>query len=283
MQKFVSFYVIAFCGFVFFSSCDTKPKKKKNTNTEVEVVQNDSLQKKSFVYTKYELPLSVDVYKFLKSKKISFNGKYMHNLRQKEKYFTEINRAQILGVYSSDLAYSTIYEKSQEAVDYFGVAIDLAYKLNIEQGYESQLLDKAYDHIDNNDTLSKIASNAYLKTCITLEESNRENILPFIVLGSWVESVYILSRACLGSSQEQGVFIELYEQKKHLDGIIAYFNDMLNSNNDIGKDEIKAMLKTLNELKEEYNKIEQTNVQNLDADKLKNVIVLVQEMRSKLI
>ena len=80
MQKFVLLYIVAFCGIVFFASCDAKPKKRKNKGTEDKVVQNDSLRKKSFIYTKYELPLSVDIYKFLKSKKISFNGKYMHNL-----------------------------------------------------------------------------------------------------------------------------------------------------------------------------------------------------------
>jgi len=283
MQKFVLLYIIAFCGSVLITSCGSEQGREKETNTEVKVEQNDSLQKKSFVYTKYELPLSINVFKFLKSKKIDFNSKYMHNLKQKDKYFTEINRAQILGVYSSDLAYSTIYDKSQESVDYFGVAIDLAYKLNIEEGYESELLDEAYDNIDNTNTLSRIASDAYLRTCTTLEATNRENVLPFIVLGSWLESIYILSHACVGSSPKDGIFIELYEQKKHLEGMITYLNDILNSENNNGKDEIKSMLQMLKKLQAEYNKVDSTNLDSLDVEKLKGVIVVIQEIRSKLI
>ncbi|NJO87825.1 MAG: hypothetical protein HC831_01865 [Chloroflexia bacterium] len=204
-------------------------------------------------------------------------------MAKKERYFTEITRAQILGVYSSDLAYSTIFDKSQEAVDYFGAAIDLAYKLNIEEGYESELLDKAYDNIDNNDTLSKIASNAYHRTCTTLEKSKRENVLPFIVLGSWVESVYILTHSCIGSRPEDGIYDELYSQKKHLEGLITYFSDILNSENNTEKEEVKSKLQKLQKLKDEYDKIELSDSETLDAEKLKEVIVLIQQLRTDLI
>ncbi len=269
--------------FAFLLSCNNQPQKNQEENKVVVVEKPDSLQKKSFVYTKYELPLSVDVYKFLKSKGIEFNQNNLHSLAKKEKYFTEITRAQVLGVYSSDLAYSTIYDKSQEAVDYFGVAIDLAYKLNIEEGYESELLDRAYDNIDNNDTLSKIASNAYHKTCTTLEKSKRENVLPFIVLGSWGESVYILTHACIGSKPEDGVYEELYAQRKNLEGLISYFNDILNSENITEKDEIKSKLLKLKKLKSEYDKIELSDSEKLSAEKLKDVIILIQELRAELV
>jgi hypothetical protein len=282
MQKnvFAAFVLV----FAFLLSCSNQPQKKQEEkDTVVVVAKPDSLQRKSFVYTKYELPLSVDIFKFLKSKGVEFNKNNLHSLAKKEKYFTEITRAQILGVYSSDLAYSTIFDKSQEAVDYFGVAIDLAYKLNIEEGYESELLDRAYDNIDNNDTLSKIASNAYHKTCTNLEKSNRENVLPFIVLGSWVESVYILTYACAGSEPEDGIYEELYAQKRHLEGLIAYFSDILNSENNTEKEEIKSKLLKLKELKSEYDKIELLENEKPNAEKLKEVIILIQELRAELV
>lgn len=278
--------LIVIAVFVFYSCNNNQSEKNHNETGEVDSVVAeipDSLQKKSFVYTKYELPLSVDIYQFLKTKNVEFNRKNLHGLQNKERYFTEINRAQILGVYSSDLAYATIFDKSQESVDYFGVAIDLAYKLNIEEGYESELLDKAYDNIENNDTLSKIASNAYLKTCTTLEKSNRENVLPFIVLGSWVESVYVLSHACMGSVPEDGIFLKLYEQKDHLEGLIAYFKDIQSSENNTEKEEVQAKLMKLEKLKEEYNKIELSESEVPGAEKLKDVIIAIQELRAELI
>ncbi len=284
MQKFVFVVFIIVVAFTILFSCNNQPQNSQEEKDSVVVIEKpDSLQKKSFVYTKYELPLSVDVYKFLKSKGIEFNQSNLHSLAKKEKYFTEITRAQILGVYSSDLAYSTIYDKSQEAVDYFGVAIDLTYKLNIEEGYESELLDRAYDNIDNNDTLSKIASNAYHKTCTALEKSKRENVLPFIVLGSWVESVYILTHACKGSKPEDGIYDELYGQKKHLEGLITYFNDILNSENNTEKEEIKSKLLKLKKLKREYDKIDFSDTEKPKAEKLKEVIILIQELRADLV
>ncbi len=283
MQKLVFFLSTFFLGFMFFMSCNNQPTNNQKEKEEIVIEKPDSIQKKSFVYTKYELPLSVDIYQFLKSKHIEFNQHNLHSLENKEKYFTEIKRAQILGIYSSDLAYSSIFDKSQEAVDYFGVAIDLAYKLNIEEGYESELLDRAYDNIDNSDTLSKIASNAYHKTCTSLEKSNRKNVLPFIVLGSWVESVYILTNACKGSKPKDGVYQELYRQRKHLGGLITYFNDIFASASNSEKEEVKSKLKLLENLKSEYDKIKLSDSEVPDAKNLKQVIISIHELRAKLI
>ncbi|NJO87826.1 MAG: hypothetical protein HC831_01870 [Chloroflexia bacterium] len=76
MQKFVFVAFIIVIGFAVLSSCNNQPQKNQEEKDTVVVLEKpDSLQKKSFVYTKYELPLSVDVYKFLKSKKVGFNTK----------------------------------------------------------------------------------------------------------------------------------------------------------------------------------------------------------------
>lgn len=268
---------------LILSSCNNNNDPKQTTvNDTVEVVSDNA--KKSFVYTKYELPLSVDVYKFLKNKNITFNKEYMHGLDKKDKYFTSVSRSLVLGIYSSDLAYATIYDKSQESVDYFGVSIDLAHKLDIEKGYNSKVLDRAYDNISNNDSLSEIAAEAYLKTCNSLEENNTTNILPFIVLGSWLESVHILTQASLGSTPEDGLFLELFSQKEHLIGMINYLSDAVKSaQNTAEHNEMKIMLEKLKQIQQEFNKINATSPDKLEISQFKDIILLIDEMRQQII
>lgn len=262
-------------------SCGNNRETKRNTvKDSTTTIASDQSLKKSFVYTKYELPLSVDVYKFLKSKNIEFNKGFMNSLSKKDKYFTAVSRALVLGIYSSDLAYATIYDKSQESVDYFGVSIDLAHKLDIEQGYDSKVLDRAYDNLSNNDSLSKIAAEAYQRTCSCLEENKTTNILPFIVLGSWLESVHILTQASMGSMPDDGLFQELYNQRVHLNGMIKYLADVIEQSAGAPEiEDMKILLEKLKLMQSKYETIDVSHPESLNVGQFKDVIFLVTDMR----
>jgi hypothetical protein len=60
MQKNSVYIVIVLFVFAVFS-CDNKNSNNQSVTSEVNDVLYDSVQGKSFVYTKYELPLSVEV------------------------------------------------------------------------------------------------------------------------------------------------------------------------------------------------------------------------------
>lgn len=272
--------LILICSACITGCGDAENGNQKNIDQQ-NSENNKEEEKKSFVYTKYELPLSVDVYKFLKTKNIPFRKELVHSLDVKDKYFTEVERALVLGVYTSDLAYATIYEKSQEAVDYFAVAIDLAYKLNIDEGYEKESLDKAYDNIDNNDTLSYIASQAYLKTCKVLEGNKSENILPYVVLASWVESLYILCKSAESSSPEDGVFNEICNHKKHLNSLLKYLNDIISEENLTSMDEMKDIITELEALKNDFNKINLEETISCKKEDVESITERVITLRNK--
>lgn len=278
--KSLLYFLILLLG-VSIIGCGDSESENQQSESHQNTIDNQGEEKKSFVYTKYELPLSIDVYKFLKTKNVPFGKELIHSLDVKDKYFTEVERALVLGVYSSDLAFATIYEKSQEAVDYFAVAIDLAYKLNIDEGYEKESLDKAYDNIDNNDTLSYIASQAYLKTCKVLEGNKSENILPYIVLASWVESVYILCKSAENSNPEDGLFNEICNHKIHLNSLLKYLNDIKSEENLTSVDEMKNIILELEALKNDFNKINLEEAKSCNKEDVESIMERVFTLRNE--
>jgi hypothetical protein len=270
-------------GCIVLFTCGGSGNKKVVSNKNV-MSAYDSSQGKSYTYTKYQLPLSVDVYKFLKSKKFAFNQLLLHKLKSQDKYFTETKRAFVLGVYASDLIYTAIYDQSQDAVDYFGASIELANKLDIEDGYNSNTLDRAYKNIDNEDSLSNIVGESYWRTCSTLEKSKRDNILPMIVIGSWIESMHVLTRNCIGSSPESGIFTELYKQQAHLDKIIVYLNDVLKEiKTPNAKIDLEAMLNRLNLIKGKYQEIDPSNPNDFGLGQFKDVIFQIEDIRNSML
>lgn len=283
LKKFYLIPLIALIGIIFFYACNNSSGVKTSVNQNT-ISAYDSTQGKSLTYTKYELPLSVDVYKFLKSKKIGYNLLLMHKIKMQDKYFTEVKRAFVLGIYSSDLAYAAINEQSKDAVDYFGVSIELANKLDIQDSYNSKTLDRAYDNLNNEDSLSYIAGESYWKSCSNLERNKRANILPFVIVGSWVESMHILTRNCIGSPPETGLFIELFQQLKHLDKLIAFLSDTSSGVESSGsKAEIENMLIRLKSIQEKYNKIDSSNVAALGLSQFKDVIFQIEDFRNTML
>jgi hypothetical protein len=275
--------LIVISMFIFIISCGS------SGNQQTSVEENgfsafDSSQGKSFTYSKYELPLSVDIYKFLKKEKIPYNILLMHKLKDQDKYFTEIKRAFVMGVYSSDLAYVAIYEESQDAVEYFGATIDLANKLNIQDGYNSTTLDRAYKNLNNSDSLPYIISESYWKTCVVLEKTKRDNILPMIVGGSWIESMHILSRNCIGSKQGSTVYVELYNQLRHLENMILFLDDASKDMKVTGsKTEISLLSKKLGSIKQKYQSIDGTDPSNFNLAQFKDVIFQIEDLRNSML
>lgn len=263
-----------------FNACNG-PTSMHDTKNRQTISAYDSTGGKSFIYTKYELPLSVDVFKYLKAKNCPFSMDWMHKLKDQGKYFTDTKRAFALGVYSADLAYAAVYEKSQDAVNYFGASIELAHKLNIQDGYNSNTLDRAYENINNEDSLTKIAGESYWRTCSSLEKNRQENILPLVVAGSWIESMHILVKHSVESKPDSGMFKELYEQLKHLEKLLNYMTDAMetmqlsDSKSDIGN--VLARLKIIHE---KFLLIDSESSESLSLANFNDVIFQIESLRS---
>jgi hypothetical protein len=282
MKKIPSVSIIL-SGFILILSC-SGTGNQRSLKQDSSISAYDSAQGKSFTYTKYELPLSIDIYKYLKSKKFAFKNLYMHKLKDQDKYFTDLKRAFALGIYSSDLAYAAVYEQSEDAVEYFGVSIELANKLNIQDGYNSSTLDRAYENIDNEDSLAYIAGESYWKTCSNLEKNKRDNILPMVVIASWIESMHILSKACIESPPESGLFSELYSQMNHLGKLIDYTSDaLILMENSESKIEISKVAEMLKPIQEKYKAIDGKNPTEFGSAQFKDVIFLIENLRNTML
>jgi hypothetical protein len=276
-------YSILMAGITIVFSCGSAAKPHDFEDENI-LSAYDSSSGRSFTYSKYELPLSVDIFEFLESNKFPYNMLLMHKIKDQDKYFTDFQRALILGVYSSDLVYSAVYDKNQEAVEYFAVNIELAQKLNIQEGYNSGTLDRAYKNLGNHDSLSRIVGESYWKTCTVLEKSGRDNILPMIVTGSWIESMHILVRNTLGTPPGSKIFYELYKQQFHLENLVSYLQDAaIEIESQDSKSELVKITERLQIILQKFKQIDANNPQNLSLGQFKDVVFQVENLRNSII
>ena len=186
----------------------------------------ESLNSKSLVYTKYKLPLPVELYRFLKSKKVKFNKELLNPIENVENYHTIVSKAINLGFYSSDLAYCTVFGQNQESLVYFFTTKDLSGELNISVGYSQATIDQFNANLENTDSLYKIATNGYWKTCNYLEGNQDVNVLPFIIVGTWIESIHLAVNSSDKNTKKQVMQIVAH-QKESLNNLIQYIYDTM--------------------------------------------------------
>ena len=274
-------FLIFTISFFLISCSNTEENQKqneKNENTVENIIDNSG---KSNIYTTYNLPLPVEIYKFLRDKDYTFDVNLLNSKGKKSKTFTDLSKAINLGFYSSDLAYCILFDKSTESVDYFSISIELAQELDIAKGYNEEVLDRSYENIENNDSLSIIAKQAYHKTCEYLEKNEKINILPFTISGSWIESMYILTENSKNSKNKKEIYAEIYKQKESLSNLINYLHEVMNDSNAfIVNDDIQEIIKTFKLLQTEFNKIDNNDFSKSE-EQFGEISTIINEFREK--
>jgi hypothetical protein len=228
--------------------------------------------------TVYKLPSPIELYKFLSVSGAKFNEKSLNSIERKEKYNTSTRKALNLGIYASDLAYSAVFEKTQETFQYFKTARSLADELAISEGFNERVATRIENNLENVDSLYEIASDAYWDATTFLEAENKTELLSFIIIGSWIESVYIASNSVEKFSPKNEIIIRIAEQKLLLENLLDYLNSHEKN------EEINKILRKLNELEEYfYNLYDGSNNINLTEDKYNKLIEKIRNLRNAIV
>jgi hypothetical protein len=126
--------------------------------------------------------------------------------------------------------------------------------------------------------------NRFGKTCTELEKSGRENILPMIVAGSWIESMHILVRNTVGSTPGSKIYFELYQQRIHLENLILYLKDATNEiEGPVSKTEMTNLIARLDTILQKYQQIDVSNPGHFSLGHFKDVIFQVESLRNSML
>lgn len=211
---------------MFFASCGTE---QKNT-AEKKTIQTDTLTEE-YTYSSqkkviYKLPSPIDLFNELVKHNAEHTKEFMHNPQFASNYNTSAELSLNLGVYASDLAYCTTFEKTEEADNLFIVLKELAENLHIPDGYNKEVIKRLDKNISDRDSLDKITKNSYRDVLFFLEKNNRQDVIAQILLGAWLESNYITIKTIGKYNNENPILENLAEQSFLLENLIDYLDSL---------------------------------------------------------
>ncbi|KPK88194.1 MAG: hypothetical protein AMS27_00100 [Bacteroides sp. SM23_62_1] len=240
----------------------------------------------------------IEMAALIKELGIPFSTKYLSTTDYVDKYNTSFKMAYSLGVFGADLGYLNIYDKSTQIVDYLTAINKLADGLKVGQFFDFNTLKRLATSRENIDSLMFISVNSFNNMDSYLRENNRGHLSALMIAGTWIEGMYLVTQVA-EEKRSNELNERIGEQKINLNNI------MLILNNYKDHEAIADMIKTLSELKNEFDNIEITykmgepetveqdgmimivqkeeSVVNITDNQLKNIIRKTEQIRNQLI
>jgi len=192
----------------------------------------------------------VEIAATVKSQHIEFSKNYLINTSIASNYETQIKKALAFGLFSADLGYLTIYQKTGQMVDYLLTINNLANDLRVSQFYDFQTLKKLVTSSDNMDSLLFLTVSSFHEIDAYFTVSNRSYLTVSMVTGVWLESLYLLTQVSKDNPTKSKSFfdkigsqkdlllklfeiLKVYKGHPHFDYLIKEFDKLVKVYNDV--------------------------------------------------
>ncbi len=202
---------------------------------------------------------------------VGFSQNLLNPAGQENKYETSFKKAVNLGVYAADLGYINTFNKNLVVVDYLGSIKRLSDGIGVGQFLDFNTLTRLAKNSTNLDSLKQLSVTSFNDIDRYLREQNRSNVSTAIVVGTWVEGLYITS-SVVKQTGDKGLIDRLGEQKDIVEIIRIVVNAYSRSDRDY-----KNLSTKIEELRKIYEGVRVTTEMGVPETKeVDGMLVIVQ-------
>jgi len=189
----------------------------------------------------------------LKRSGATYNEELLNPIENASKYSTTKSMALNLGIYSTDLSYASLFDQTQATIKYMTASKKMAEGLGILNAIDNSVIEKLEENINNRDVILETISETFLNTNSILEEDDRVAVGSIILVGGWVEGLYIATSLVDDINKADNEMVDrIVDQKLSLQTVLK----LLEQN--IGNADVKELYIDMVELQNAYNKVKIT-------------------------
>jgi len=217
---------------LFMHSCSDGTDEEIRTVNKTQQKDSDDTGKAEHVRKiLYSVPSHIEMIRLVKGSGIEFDKSIMNSPNQVANYNSVKSQAFNLGVYGTDLAYISIFEQTQEVLNYFSAIKTLADELGVSNVINDKNIQRFERNIENQDSLIVFISEIFYSIDETLNEDERGYVSAIVVVGGWLEAMNIMTQngMIMTGSNRDGIKKIIADQRHSLENIIElikiYDND----------------------------------------------------------
>ena len=219
-----------------------------------ENIDNDAFDPNNSLNTVFDgkifsIPSPVQTAFLIKSLDVQFDESLLNDDAMVGSYVSDHKQALNLGIYGTDLGYSTLYDQKNVTMRYLTAVEKLTSSLGLEAAFNTEFIKRFEGNNGNSDSLVRLMSDAFRQADNFLKSANRKSTSALILTGGWIESMYF---ACQLNDKRHSPDIErrIAEQAQSLNSIIDILTEY---NKGESNDSLIASMK---DLKVSFDKIE---------------------------
>ena len=168
----------------------------------------------------YSIPSPIETTTLLKAAGAKYNAKILNPIENASKYETVASKALNLGVYGSDLSFTSFFDQTQESMLYLRCTNKLASGLGISGAFDESTTSRIEANMQNRDSLLAIISDSYWNADAYLKDNGQPGVSALIVAGGWIEGLYIATQIA-ATTKNEGIVTRIGEQKLSLENLIS--------------------------------------------------------------
>ncbi|MCK5463341.1 MAG: hypothetical protein KAI95_10005 [Bacteroidales bacterium] len=218
----------------------------------------------------YSLPSPLETAMLIKNAGATYNEDILNSVDNTSNYTTNKSMALNLGIYTTDLSFASLFDQTQTSIRYMNAAKRMADGLGILDAIDNNTIEMLEENINNRDRIMDIISETFMNSSSFLTENERPALASIVLVGGWVEGLYIASNLVGDADIEGNKLVErIVDQKLSFDIVLQ----LLEENKD--NMDVAEILSDIVELKVTFDKIiiTTTSIQAV-PDEESNVTVL---------
>lgn len=187
------------------------------------------------------IPTPIEIASLLKANGATYDAAILNNTENSNKYNTNYSKSLNIGIYSADLGYINIYEKTFSAINYLSTVKGLADDIKVGQFFDFETLKRLATNNNNYDSLLYVSTDNFNKMDGFLREQKRGELSVLMISGAWLEGLYIATQVNAQSNNKELkerigfekinldnilVILNAYKQDKYFAGIVSEFDKL---------------------------------------------------------
>jgi hypothetical protein len=120
-----------------------------------------------------------------------------------------------LGIYGVDFGYVKMFSIGQQMIDYILTIKNMTNKLGIPDQYLMDPIKKVESDMSSPDTIMALLNKSYSDIENHLRKDGRESVAGLMLMGGWVESLYITTQVLYNPEKPDKEVIEKIAQQKY--------------------------------------------------------------------
>lgn len=199
-------------------SCKQMPKGKEPFEEVFSTYASDSagpkiVKEKNEIF--YGVLTPVEICSIFNRLGVPYNKETLNPISNKDLYLSSSKAALNTGIYGADMGYLKMFGIGQEMIDYVLTIREMSNKLGIPDQYLSVPIRRIQADMSDADSIMTIMNSAYKDMETYLREGGRESTAGLMVMGGWVEAMYIATQLVYDPLKPDPEVIQKIAQQKY--------------------------------------------------------------------